>query len=62
MTFATNQFSGAQIRVTDCQLHAAALPFVIIVRLFSILSASLLLFCYFVVVVVVVVAVVVVSH
>jgi hypothetical protein len=37
MTFATNHFSDVQIRVTDCQTNAiaAALPFVIIVRLLS---------------------------
>lgn len=56
MTFATNQFSGVQIRVTDCQLHAAALPFVISVRLISTLSTALLLLFIGGVVVVVVVS------
>jgi hypothetical protein len=48
MTFATNHFSGVQIRVTDCQINtiAAALPFVIFVRLLSFSSIAQLLLLF----------------
>jgi len=45
MTFDTSHFSGVQTRVTDCQINsiAAALPFLIIVRLLSFSATALLL-------------------